>query len=143
MFLDRVCDTTTVNCDPMRCENRTLKQQRRPFQHGNVESTAAESPNTEVDASETTSVLDAEMERTPQHRREVRRSACRWRKAWWTCPRSILRRLIGVVTKTPPFGAENRLTEVLEAPALEDLIQRNHTDLPRELTVGHQCCASR
>ena len=104
-------DTTTVNCDAMRCENRTQKQQRRPFQHGNVESTASESPNTKVDASESTSVLGAGTERTAQHRREVRRSACRWRKAWWTCPRSILRRY--------------RLSEVLEAPALEDLTQRN------------------
>ena len=43
----------------MRCENRrTQKQQRRPFQHGNVE--------TEVDASESTSVLGAEKKRTSQ-----------------------------------------------------------------------------
>ena len=70
----------------MRCENRTQKQQRRPFQHSNVESTTAESPNAEVDASESTLVLDAETERTAQHRREVSRSACRWMRAWWTCP---------------------------------------------------------
>ena len=78
-------ESTTVNFDPMRCENRTQKQQRRLFQHSNVESTTAESPNTEVDASESTSVLDTETERTAQHRREVSRSACRWIEAWWTC----------------------------------------------------------
>ena len=105
MFLDRVSDTTTVNCDPMRCENRTQKQQR-PFQHGNVESTASESPNTEVDASESTSVLGAEMERTAQHRGVLAGGGKHGGPARG--------QYCGIVTKTPPFSAENRLCEVLE-----------------------------